>query len=103
METPQPPKMTKRQALLALLAATPVLAYGQEFKPGGLRLELDGKRYDRFSLLELNLTLPEPHNSKALFLRVVVNQKEELTISVDEALEILKGPASTAGWGIKEN
>ena len=91
MQTPQPPKMTKRQALLALLGATPALAYGQEFAPGGLRFGIDAKAMERVSLLELRLTLPEPRDGKALLLRVVVNGKEELTISVDEALEILKG------------
>lgn len=103
METPQPSKMTKRQALLVLLGATPVLAYGQEFKPGGIRYGFEPKTEDRVSLLQLNLTFPEPHDGKALFLKVVVNGKEELVISVDEALEILKGPAPTAGWKIKEN
>jgi hypothetical protein len=91
MQTPKPPKLTKRQALLALLGAAPVMMFGQEFKPGGIRLAIDAKTIGRVSLLELGLILPEPRDGKALFLRVTVNGKEELAISIDEALAILKG------------
>ncbi len=81
--------MTKRQALLVLLAATPVLAYGQKFEPGGFRVDLP-ERDSHVVLLQLNLTLPEPRDGKALFLKITVNGKEELAISMDEALRILK-------------
>ena len=89
------PGLTKRQALLALLGAAPILAYGRQgddIKARGFRMEAtpDGA----FSLLELRLTIAEPRPvGEVLFLRVFVNDKEEVRISLDEALRILKDDA----------
>ena len=89
------PGLTKRQALLALLGASPIIAYGRQeddIKARGFRMEAtpDGA----VSLLDLRLTIAEPRPAgDVLFLRVWVNGKEEVRVSLDEALRILKDDA----------
>ena len=92
-------KMTKRQALLALLAAVPVLSYGRQpnpkaLKPTGRRLDVDvDKSISQFALLELNLTTNQLGQPALLFLKITVDGKEEVKVSVAEAIQILKGVA----------
>lgn len=84
--------MTKRQALFTLLGATPIIAYGnQEDSSKARGFRLDAIPDATVSLLELRLTLSERRPSgDVCFLRVWVNGKEEVRISLDEALRILK-------------
>jgi len=84
------PGMTKRQALLALLGAAPILAYGNQvdLKTSGFRI--DASTSSDISLLQLDLIVTEANRPDALFLKVTVNGKEEVRISLDEALQILK-------------
>jgi hypothetical protein len=86
--------MTKRQALLTLLGAAPILAYGRQ----GDDIETRGFRIDatttsKTSLLELNLIVTDANRPDILFLLVTINGKEEVRISIDEALRILKDDA----------
>jgi hypothetical protein len=90
---------SKRRALLTLLAAVPVLAYqtpgeeskGLEFKPRGFRIEATGT--SAVSLLDLSMTFPEAGSGEFLFLRIRINGKEELRLSIKDAMDILRGPA----------
>ena len=90
---PTKPGMTKRQALLALLGAAPILAYGRQeddIKSRGFRIDIQ-RGDNTLSLLELRLKIAEPRTpGDVLFLRVFVNDKEQVRISLDEALRILK-------------
>lgn len=86
--------MTKRQALLAILGAAPVMAYaqpGEEIKPRGFRMDASGT--STTGLMDLRITLPESGAGEFLFLRVTVNGKEEVRVSIAEAIRILKGAA----------
>lgn len=85
---------SKRRALLTLLAAVPVLAFatpGEDIKPKGFRVEATGE--SSFSLLDLSMTFPESGAGEFLFLRIRINGKEELRLSVKDAMDILKGVA----------
>ena len=85
METADKPGMTKRKALLALLGAAPALMHGQEFT-----VELPEGSGD-VVLLELRFDADQGLDTNVLFLRVLVNGKEEVRLSLREALDILKG------------
>jgi hypothetical protein len=90
--------LDRRRALLTLLAATPVLAFqtpGETFKPLGFRV--DATAYDSTtSLLDLRLNFPEAGDREFLFLRITINGKEEVRLSIKEALGILRGPGGPA-------
>lgn len=94
MQTPK--RMTKRQALLAMLAAAPIIAYGQS-RPGAKEKELKfagkGSAGDSITLLDLDVDFGggslDPKD--IVFLRVTVNGQERVKLSLTEALEILKG------------
>lgn len=85
METADKPGMTKRKALLALLGAAPALMYGQEFT-----VKLPEGSGDAV-LVELRFDAEQGLDTNVLFLRVLVNGKEEVRVSLREALDILKG------------
>jgi hypothetical protein len=84
--------MTKRQALLAFLAAIPVMLFGHQSQDNKqLYLEykpiMDGQG---FSALEFRF--PERTNTaQPLMLRLLVDDKVEYEVSLDEALKILRG------------
>lgn len=85
------PGMTKRQALLALLGAAPILAYGRQENDVKVRgFRIDATTDSATSLLELNLTVTDANRPNLLFLRFTINGKEKVRISLDEALRILK-------------
>ena len=89
--------MTKRQALLALLGAAPIIAYGNQESIKARGFRIDARPDDTVSLLELRFTLADSQpREKVLFLRVWVNDKEQVRISLDEALRILKDEGNPA-------
>lgn len=94
---PSTTPLARRRALLTLLAAVPVLAYqtlGEntkplDFKPRGFRVEAQGTSL--VSLLDLSMTFPESGAGEFLFLRIRINGKEEVRLSIRDAMDILRG------------
>jgi hypothetical protein len=71
-----------------------MLAYqvpGEDTKPKELKVDTTGE-FPTY-LLDLSMTFPESGAEQFLFLRVRINGKEELRLSIKDALNILRGEA----------
>lgn len=92
METAVKPGMTKRKSLLALVGAAPALAYGQQAEEAGLEYRVAlPPGSGTMTLLQVSFDVKAGLDAEVLFLRVLVNGKEEVRVSLREALDILKG------------
>ncbi len=95
-----PGKLTKRQALLVLLGTIPVMAFGRQGHTDGnegphtLMYWGNTPEEGGTSLLVIDFQTPKSPRSRTDFLVVRVDGKEECRISLQDALDILKGRES---------